>query len=84
MLKVVFFARVREQLGCDGLELPWDPALASVAELERRLISQHGERWAQVLAEQNLVRAVNHAVVVADSPLVDNDEVAFYPPVTGG
>ena len=83
MLKVVFFARVREQLDCAGLELEWEPGL-DLDALQARLVDQGGELWRRVLAEDNLVRAVNH-VVAADNPaLADGDEVAFFPPVTGG
>ncbi len=84
MLRVVLFARIREQLGCDGVDVPWGPELATLTALERWLVEQHGAAWAEMLAEDNLVRAVNHRVVCSDMALADKDEIAFYPPVTGG
>jgi sulfur-carrier protein len=84
VLRIVFFARVREQLGCERLELEWTEALGTLASLEQFLIDQNGPLWAQVLAEENLIRAVNHSVVDTDVSLSSGDEVAFYPPVTGG
>jgi molybdopterin synthase sulfur carrier subunit len=84
MLTLRFFARVRDQLDCAAMELPWEPGLADLPALERLLVERGGERWARTLAEDNLVRAVNQTVVDADAPLADGDEIAFFPPVTGG
>ncbi|KPW39523.1 hypothetical protein ALO51_04766, partial [Pseudomonas amygdali] len=44
---------------------------------------QRGEAW-QVLAEQNLMCARNQELCKPTEPLSDGDEVAFFPPVTGG
>ncbi len=83
MLKLFFFGRVRDQLGCGSLDLEWRPELADLSALERQLAGR-GEAWARTLAEDNLIRAVNHTVVQRDAPVADGDEIAFYPPVTGG
>jgi molybdopterin synthase sulfur carrier subunit len=84
MLNVVFFARVKEQLDCPGLTLDWDDKLASFSGLEAHLCELNGDKWAEVLGEDNIIRAVNHTVVEPDAVLRDGDEVAFFPPVTGG
>ncbi len=84
MLKVLFFARIREQLGCGGMELEWRPELGSLEALEAHLVARGGPRWADTFAEQNLIRAVNQAVVEAGADIADGDEIAFFPPVTGG
>ena len=84
MLKVLFFARLREELDCPGLELPWDPALANLDALQDWLGATRGERWRELLAQDNLVRARNQSVVNGNCALHDGDEVAFFPPVTGG
>ena len=83
MLSVKFFARVREQLDCSALELPWEESLASLDGLQEKLL-ERGDSWRLTLGEDNIIRAVNHTVVEGDTPLADGDEVAFYPPVTGG
>ena len=84
MLTLVFFARVREQLGCASLQLEWDDSLASFAGLEGRLCEIKNPLWGEVLTEDNIIRAINHTVVEENALLRDGDEVAFYPPVTGG
>jgi molybdopterin synthase sulfur carrier subunit len=84
MLKILFFARVREQLGCSALEINWPDAGYNLETLQEKLIREHGEAWREVLSQENMIRAVNHAVVAANCTLHDGDEIAFYPPVTGG
>ena len=83
MLQVLFFARVREALQTDALELPLNSDTHSLEALREHLCQRSGQ-WREILSEPNLLRAVNHAVVHGDQALKDGDEVAFYPPVTGG
>ncbi len=42
------------------------------------------DRWALALEDGKLLAAVNQTLVSFDHPLTDGDEVAFFPPVTGG
>ncbi|MBE8595614.1 molybdopterin synthase sulfur carrier subunit [Xenorhabdus sp. BG5] len=81
MIKVLFFAQVRELLGTDSLELPND--YLTVAHL-RHALTEKGERWALALEEGKVLSAVNQSFVHAEYALEDGDEVAFFPPVTGG
>lgn len=83
MLRVLFFARVREALDCPLLEIPWREELASLDALQRQLEAR-GENWPTVLGEDNMIRSVNQVVIEGDCELNDGDEVAFFPPVTGG
>lgn len=83
MIKVLFFAQVREQLDCERLDIEYDDSASTVSELTQSL-SERGAHWRQVLAQDNLLTAVNHKVINSDITLIDGDEVAFYPPVTGG
>ena len=84
MLKVLFFARVKEELGCSGLDIPWRQSVASLDALQAQLCRDGGRRWEEVLGQSNIIRAVNQVVVSEDIALGDGDEVAFFPPVTGG
>ncbi|PHM39425.1 molybdopterin synthase sulfur carrier subunit [Xenorhabdus mauleonii] len=81
MIKVLFFAQVRELVGIDSLELAND--YPTVAHLRRALVEK-GDKWALALEEGKLLSAVNQSFVHAEHPLQDGDEVAFFPPVTGG
>lgn len=84
MITVLYFARLRESLGrsSETIALPSD-----VRDLEglRALLVARGGAWEKELAPSKPVRAaVNQAMAVGDVPLSDGDEVAFFPPVTGG
>ncbi|EXF94903.1 molybdenum cofactor biosynthesis protein MoaD [Pseudomonas fluorescens HK44] len=78
-LTVRFFARYREALGVDSLSVEGD--FASVDDVRLLLAQREG---AEVLSEQNLMCARNEDLCQLDEPLVDGDEVAFFPTVTGG
>jgi sulfur-carrier protein len=84
MITVLYFARLREALGhsSEQIALP-----ATVRDLEglRTLLVARGGAWKDELARDKRVRAaVNQAMAHGDSPIADGDEVAFFPPVTGG
>lgn len=84
MFRIVFFARIKEQLGCAERTLDWDKAITSVEALRAKLCDTGGDLWREALYEENVICAVNQAVVTADTRIHDNDEIAFFPPVTGG
>ena len=48
------------------------------------LMIRGGEGWRDVLTQPNLICAVNQSVVHDTTRLSNDDEVAFFPPVTGG
>ncbi|MGY6030329.1 molybdopterin synthase sulfur carrier subunit [Phytobacter sp. AG2a] len=81
MIKILFFAQVRELTGCDQLTL--ESAFTSVESIRHHL-AQQSDRWALALEEGKLLAAVNQTLVSFDTPVADGDEVAFFPPVTGG
>jgi molybdopterin synthase sulfur carrier subunit len=84
MIRVLYFARLREQLGTAGEELPSEPHLATVTDLANTL-RRRGGTWADAFApDQPVLAAVNQEVARGDTALTDGDEVAFFPPVTGG
>ncbi len=84
MITLLYFARLREALG-SGQEQLVLPAGVSTLRALRAHLAQRGDAWAKEMAEgRNLRAAVNQTVVTVDSPVADGDEVAFFPPVTGG
>ncbi|WP_346837344.1 molybdopterin converting factor subunit 1 [Microbulbifer sp. SAOS-129_SWC] len=82
MIRVLFFAGLREQLGCSEINVPAD-ACDSLAELRRQL-SERGDAWRKALADERLQMARNREMARPDSVVAAGDEVAFFPPVTGG
>ncbi|RON90560.1 molybdopterin converting factor subunit 1 [Pseudomonas fluorescens] len=78
-LMVKFFARYREALGVDAVEVEGD--FATVDDVRALLAQRDG---AEVLSEQNLMCARNEDLCQLDEPVSDGDEVAFFPTVTGG
>lgn len=83
-MKVLFFASVRERLGCAELQLAQGEETLTTESLRDVLIARGGESWREVLMQTNLVCAVNQSVVHGSTPLGADDEIAFFPPVTGG
>jgi len=83
-VKILYFASVRETLGRDAEEIELPEAAATVAGLRSHLRTRGGA-WADALAEGRLLRAaVNRDMVPATLALKAGDEIAFFPPVTGG
>jgi molybdopterin synthase sulfur carrier subunit len=83
-VKVCFFANLRERLGT-GAEVVEIPDSASTVAGLRLHLMQRGGAWQDVLGDMKVVRvAVNHDMAAANAPLNPGDEVAFFPPVTGG
>ncbi len=82
MIKVLFFARLREELGCDQLALAL-PQPATVTGVRQRLLEEH-PKWQTALTDQQLLVAVNQVMAHDDTPVEHGAEVAFFPPVTGG
>ena len=81
-IKVLYFAGLREQLGTPGEDLDASPT--TVAGL-RTLLVARGGAWQSALAQGRALRvAVNQEMAQATTPVKPGDEVAFFPPVTGG
>ena len=82
-VKVLFFAGLREALGTGSESLALPDGVATVGGL-RDLLAARGEPWTALATTKNLRVALNQQMVGLDVPLKGGDEVAFFPPVTGG
>ena len=83
-MKLLYFAWLRTRLGVAEEELPLPPDIRDVAGLVAWL-RRRGANYAEALKDAKIVRvAVNQEYVGDDHPLRDGDEVALFPPVTGG
>ncbi|MGE5641356.1 MAG: molybdopterin converting factor subunit 1 [Clostridia bacterium] len=81
---VRYFASLRETLGKEAEELELPAGVATVGALRAHLRSRGGA-YGEALAEKRLVRAaLNQDMVGAATSVKGGDEVAFFPPVTGG
>ncbi|MBV1790310.1 molybdopterin converting factor subunit 1 [Marinobacterium sp. D7] len=83
-MRLVYFASVREQLGIDSETLTLPAGVGTVEQLIAWLAAERGGPWAATLRDQRLLCAVNQEMTTLQTALNDSDEVAFFPPVTGG
>jgi molybdopterin synthase sulfur carrier subunit len=79
-LKVLYFAGLREAVGVSAENIDLPAGIATVGELRKFL----GVRHEALTTAKNLRAAVNQKMVGHDAPVAEGDEVAFFPPVTGG
>jgi molybdopterin converting factor subunit 1 len=79
-LKLLFFASHREAAGKERMSFEM-PDGSTAGQLLDQLVVEHP---AFKELEEHTVMAVNHEQVGRDRRLSDGDEVAFYPPVSGG
>ena len=75
-IHVKYFASVRDSMGTESKDLDIDKSL-SVYELWKELT-------VKMNVPEDVLIAVNHKYVDKDFKLNDGDEVAYFPPVTGG
>ncbi len=80
---VRFFAGLRETLGCEQIPLSLDTETITLAEVKALLIKSH-PHWAEALSAKNLLMSVNQQMAKVSAQVQAGDEVAFFPPVTGG
>ena len=84
MVTVLYFASLRESLGVAREQLAIPEATATVSTLVESLRSRDG-RFTEAFAPGKSWRvAVNQQMASLGTPLKPGDEVAFFPPVTGG
>jgi molybdopterin synthase sulfur carrier subunit len=83
-VKIFYFAWVRQKVGVDEEDFTPPASVRSVGELIDAL-RERGGRYAAAFDDVTRIRAaVNQNHVGFDAPVNADDEVAFFPPVTGG
>jgi molybdopterin synthase sulfur carrier subunit len=80
-LTVLFFASIRERLGVDRVQVSFEPRIDAVIDA---LSAERGVQWGEALRAANVIVAINQRVAERGDPLQEGDELAFFPPVTGG
>ena len=83
-MKLLYFAWVRQKIGTNEESFTLPPTIATIADLAAYLRGQ-GPGYADAFADLALLRAArNQEHVGFDAPIGPDDEIAFFPPVTGG
>ncbi|KKO49797.1 molybdopterin synthase [Arsukibacterium sp. MJ3] len=83
MIKILFFAALRERLDCEQYLLNSDGQTMPVTDILEQLKSL-SDNWQHELSRSDLLCAVNQQLVPLHTTVKDGDELAFFPPVTGG
>jgi len=83
-LKILYFAWIRSKTGIAAEDVSPPPSVTDVASLIDWLKTR-GAGFAEALNNPSMVRvAVNQEYVKGDHPIRPGDEIALFPPVTGG
>lgn len=83
-MKLLYFAWLRQKIGVESEQVTLPDAVTDVAGLVTWLKSR-GDNYANALLNDKVIKvAVNQAYARPNTPLKDSDEVALFPPVTGG
>jgi len=83
-ITVLYFARIKEAVNYSSEEIELPDTVNTIHALKQWL-AQRGQVWADLFHGQQAVRAaINHTLVDNTAVIHVNDEVAFFPPVTGG
>jgi molybdopterin synthase sulfur carrier subunit len=84
VIKLVYLARLREAFGLPGEAIELPESVTDVGALVENL-RRRGAPWSTELAPGRALRvAVNQEMAKPSTPIGQGDEVAFFPPVTGG
>jgi molybdopterin synthase sulfur carrier subunit len=84
MIRIRYFASLRDRLQQDAEQMDLPSGVSDVSALMQHLRQRSGI-WAEVFAEdQPVLCALNQEMARLDAPVNDDDEIGFFPPVTGG
>lgn len=81
-IEILYFASVKERMGISGESVAIDKGMTGVDLIN--MLSGKGEPWQTVLSDERLLVAINQEIASLDDDISEGDEVAFFPPVTGG
>jgi len=83
-MELQYFARIRENIGCSSEQISLPDHISDVRGLIDHLRAR-GENYQSAFENETLIRiAVNQIYVTFDHVIFDKDEIAFFPPMTGG
>jgi molybdopterin synthase sulfur carrier subunit len=83
-MKILYFAWMRQRIGTAAEDIACPAGVETVDGLIDWLVEQ-GDGYRTAFQKREAIRAaVNQEYVPFDHPVADGDEIAFFPPVTGG
>ncbi len=82
-VNVLFFASIREAVGVDRIQVAIKGEHNDIAAVIDKLCQQN-PCWAVVIKSRKVLAALNQEMAHFDSTVSDGDEIALFPPVTGG
>ena len=83
-IRVLYFARLKEAVNYSTEDIDLPPEVLTVTAL-KNFLAKRGETWADLFSGKQTIRAaINHELVDNLAKISAGDEVAFFPPVTGG
>jgi molybdopterin synthase sulfur carrier subunit len=82
MATILYFARLGEQLDTSSEELSLND-MSTIRQLVEHL-QERGKPWSSEFESGRVLVAINQEMSDFDSAISDSDEIAFFPPVTGG
>jgi molybdopterin synthase sulfur carrier subunit len=83
MLQLRYFASLRESFGIGDEQIELPDGVHDLPGLTGWLQARDNS-WAAALADSRLHVAINQEIVKPDAAVSDGDEIAWFPPVTGG
>lgn len=82
-IKILYFASIAEAVGSASELLNIPDHITTVKNLKSHL-AERGDHWASYFSASSTKCAINQVLATQDSSIKDGDEIAFFPPVTGG
>lgn len=83
MINIVYFAKTRETIGKSTEPFELAPGINTVTSIIGSLVAR-GNPYNVAFEDERILAAINQEMVSLESRVIDDDELAFFPPVTGG
>ena len=83
-MKILYFSWIREKVGVSSQEINIDENISDISEIIV-FLKNFSAKHHNALSDQNSIRvAINKNFSSFDTKIKNKDEIAFFPPVTGG
>jgi len=84
-LKILFFASLREQFEFSQKEITLTKEVRTAEEFLLNMSIKSGGEWVNLFENKNMYKlAINQELCSWKDPIHEGDELAIFPPITGG